>query len=170
MSYNSTPASWATSTYYKKNSRVLYNSKYYYSLEDHTSSGSFDTSKWGGITTFSKTGEEKSEFIWIPSYNNRTNHSPKSKNVRFGDGYEQRSQDGINNELLNFDLSFNDRDLLETEAILNFLFRMKGYLSFVYTAKPPYDTEKLYVCRNYESSQNFFNNYSISASFEEVVL
>lgn len=170
MSYNSTPSSWSVSTDYSKNSRVLYNSKYYYSLEDHTSSSSFDSSKWGGYTTFSKTGQEKPEFIWTPSYNNRVSHAPKSKIIKFGDGYEQRSQDGINNELLSFDFSFNYRGLLEAEAILNFLFRMQGYLSFIYTAKPPYDTQKLYVCRNYDSSQNFFNDYAISATFEEVVV
>lgn len=170
MSYNSTPSTWSSSIYYPKNTRILYNSKYYYSLEDHTSGVSFDSSKWGGYSTFSKTGQEKPEFIWTPSYNNRVSHTPKSKNIKLGDGYEQRSQDGINNELLSFDLSFNDRSLLETEAILNFLFRMKGYLSFIYTAKAPYDTEKLFVCRNYDSAQNFFNNYSVSATFEEVVI
>lgn len=170
MSYNSTPSAWASSTYYQKNARVLYDSKYYYSLGNHTSSASFDSSLWGGYTTLSRTGQEKAEFIWIPSYNTRTSHAPRSKTVRFGDGYEQRTQDGINNELLNFDLTFNDRNLLEAEAILNFLWRMKGYMSFAYTTKAPYDTEKLYVCRNYDSSQTFHNNYTISATFEEVVI
>lgn len=169
MSYDSTPSSWATSTYYSKNSRVLYNSKQYYSLSNHTSGASFDSSLWGGYATFSKTGEEKPEFIWIPSYNKRVNHSPKSKTIKFGDGYEQRTQDGINNELLNISLSFDGRDLLETEAILNFLYRMKGYLGFIYTPSAPYNSQKLYVCRNYEATQVFFNNFSITATFDEVV-
>ena len=170
MSYDTTPFSWAQSTYYQKNTRVIYNSKTYYSLISHTSSSSFETDKWGGYATFSKTGQEKPKFIWIPSYNKSVNHSPKSKTVKFGDGYEQRTQDGINNELLSIDLSFNSRDLYETEAILNFLFRMNGYLSFIFIGNAPYDSEKLFVCRNYNSSPVFYDNFNVSATFEEVVV
>lgn len=59
----------------------------------------------------------------------KTEHKPSIKTVRFGDGYEQRSPNGLNHSQRVFTCDFrveaNDRDSFE-----QFLLRHGGYKSF----------------------------------------
>ena len=65
---------------------------------------------WGGrIETKKSTHSSASltnspHFFWKPSYNMSTTHAPRVKSIKFGDGYEQRFKDGINNSLLSISL------------------------------------------------------------------
>lgn len=140
---------------------------YYYCIVAHTSTSSFDTSKWGGRTAWNS-AYLKPEFIWIPNYNSNMAFEPKVKLTKFGDGYEQRVPDGINNSLLKFNLSFNGRPLHEATAIIHFLKNRNGAESFVFTPHSPFGKTKLYKCPNYTVDFVFFNNYNITAIFEEV--
>lgn len=157
---------WATSTLYQLNDIVFNSPYYYYCIISHTSTASFDSTKFGGTTTFN--GATKPNFIWKPAYNAQTDLSPRVKNIVLGDGYEQRVQDGINNTLLKFNFQFNGRDLSETTAILHFLKQRAGAESFVFTPFAPFGRASLYKCQNYSSEFVFVNNFNVQASFNEV--
>ncbi len=170
--------SWATSTSYNVDDIVKNVDFYHYCLEPHTSpgAGSFDTlynftnnfaNLWGGLA-LDTNGETKPEFIWVPSYNLTVNNNPRVKSIKFGDGYEQRLKDGINNSLLELDLSFENRSLSMTTAILHFLYTRQGTESFLFTPLSPYATQKRFVCRSWTDTFVFYDNYTIRAKFEEV--
>ena len=142
---------------------------YYYCRIPHTSDAvSFDATKWGGRSTWNN-AYYKPEFIWMPNYNSSMDFEPKVKSIKMGDGYEQRTPDGINNSLLKFNLNFNGRPLHEATAIIHFLKVRGGAESFVFTPYAPFGKTKLFKCPNYSVNFEFFNNYAISAVFEEVV-
>lgn len=161
---------WDGTLSYRKNDIVSYNSVYYYALQSISPSAtapSLDPSNWGGTRLLN--GQSRAFFIWTPSYDSPVNSEPKVKVTQFGDGYEQSSQDGINNLLLNFDVTFNERTTVETRAILHFLYARKGVERFIYLPPEPYAEYKLFVCRKWSDSKHFYNNHSIHAVFEERV-
>lgn len=87
--------------------------------------------------------------------------------IKFGDGYEQRVQKGINNDLRTYSVSFNGRKekVKEIEA---FFSRHGGHKSFRWIA-PDRDEEALFVCEKWRPG--FVNglNWQIDTSFREVV-
>ncbi|NAU78407.1 phage tail protein, partial [Klebsiella pneumoniae] len=46
------------------------------------------------------------EFKWRPETAYQVGNEPKVKVAKFGNGYEQRVKDGINNQLKTYQLSF----------------------------------------------------------------
>ncbi len=165
-----TTAAWVTGTVYKQNDIVLYQTRYYYALTDHISAAAFETDLllWGGVAT-DNNSEIKPVFIWIPSYSSPLNSNPKIKKTQFGDGYAQRIKDGINNNLLELDLTFEERYLQESSAIAHFLMIRAGTESFLFTPPPPYARRTRFVCESWNFIPNFYNNNSVRAKFIEVV-
>ncbi len=166
-----TPLAWQNSKIYDKNDIVLEGGYYYYALSNHTShpAQTFEsqkTSLWGGITTVYN--RVKSIFIWNPSYNLEINNKPFLKSIKFGDGYEQVSPDGINNQLLNINLNFDNKDYNEFAAISHFLYARAGSESFVFIPPNPLSKIKLFRCEEWNGSFNFLGNSSIRATFKEV--
>lgn len=165
---------WVTSKVYRKNDIVLFKdvlgaSTFFYCVVPHTSTGSSPAaSYWGGAVTLDSVSN-KPFFFWTPSSNLSISQDPAVKIVRFGDGYEQRIRDGLNNNRLKLDLNFEKRDSQETAAIIHFLSIRGGSESFAFTLPEPYSIVRLMVCRNWTNNYNFSNNYSIKATFEEVV-
>lgn len=154
-----------TNTIYNINDIVRYQGLFYYSLI-RQSSGTFDSSKWGGIINYN--GTNRPNFIWTPAYNSSLTIKPNVKTVQFGDGYSANSPDGINNILLPFNLTFDKRDNSETKAILHFLNQRKGAESFIYQPPFPYNINKIFICKNWDFSTIFENNHTIRAEFIEV--
>lgn len=161
---------WASATLYSKHDIVTNGDYHYYALTPHTSGPTFagDAAYWGGVTT-DENGATKTEFIWTPSYNSTVNNQPKVKAIQFGDGYEQRIQDGINNVLLEIDFAFESRGIAEATAILHFLYTRQGVEPFMYSPPPPYNRAKRFVCPQWGDTANFFENISVRAKFKEVV-
>ena len=79
---------------------------YYYALQPSLDESPFSSSGkpklssqyWGGHNRVNKV--IRPQFIWKPSYNATVEHAPRVIAVSFGNGYEQRSQDGIYNGCL----------------------------------------------------------------------
>ena len=147
--------------------------KYYYSTSNNNlaNTPSSDSPLWGGVTVASN-GKNKPKFIWNPSYNTTVGHSPKTVNIVFGNGYEQRFQDGIFNDLIKLSLRFEHRDIKESKAINHFLKARKSVESFIFEDLPePHNDagyKKLFVCKSWNSEFVFYNNYTISAEFIQV--
>lgn len=158
--------SWTPSTFYYKNKILTYNNLYYYVMFDYTSSSlivnDINAGNLGGYIW--DRGESKPYFQWKPNYNFENTNEPRVKNIQFGDGYSQRTPDGINNLLLNYQFSFQG-DLHATTAILHFLTIRNGVESFCFIPPAPRGQIGRFVCQNWKDKQTFNNNYTISANF-----
>tara|TARA_Y100000310_G_C20664437_1_gene806655 strand:+ start:945 stop:1547 length:603 start_codon:yes stop_codon:yes gene_type:complete len=151
---------------------------YYYALRTSTGSSPFNATTrkpilysqdWGGNTKVNRIPRPR--FIWKPSYNATVDHSPRVITVAFGNGYEQRAQDGIYNGLINFSATFEMRTEKEARAIVQFLRARRGTESFGMQHLPPIYADagfqKLFVCSSFNSTFTFFDNYTVKATFLE---
>ncbi|MDC9154289.1 phage tail protein [Escherichia coli] len=101
------------------------------------------------------------EFHWLPEDGMKTENKPSIKTVRFGDGYEQRSPNGLNHSLRVFTCDFkveaNERDSFE-----KFLARHEGYKSFFW--RPPGINRKIrVVCRTWSATEHItYTDFRVS--------
>ncbi len=109
----------------------------------------------------------------------------RMNSVQYGDGYEQRSLDGINNLPLHLTFSFTNRSLAVIKEIENFFKGGSTILSsslgggtyvydrtpeeyFFYTAPEPYnDVVRKWVVKEWIVTANESNNYTISGEWIE---
>lgn len=163
---------WAASTTYEIDDIVFYNNTYYYCLVRHTSASSFltdfNSSYWGG--TFNYKGVTKPYFHWKISYGYNVDIKPNIKTIQFGDGYAQKMADGLNNILLPFNLSFEDRGLQEITAILHFLSSRGGYQKFYWIPPAPWNVVKIFTCPQWTPTQAFYDKYNLTCNFQEEVI
>lgn len=144
--------------------------KYYYALIDvPTSTPITSSGHWGGYIDVK--GQNKPYFLWTPAYNLNVNHQPRANVVVFGNGYEQRSPDGIFNSLIKLDVSFDMRNQAEARAIIHFLKARRGIESFIIKHLPPIYADsnynKKFYCSNFNSNFAFHDNYTMKATFVE---
>ena len=164
---------------YQKNDTVEHNGHFWYALKDIDTLTTPPTppatsTSWGGvIQTFKSTHSLSPKivsphFLWKPSYNLSATHAPRVKSIKFGDGYEQRFKDGINNSLLDLKLTFDGRDEREAAAILHFLEARNGVDFFFFRTPSPYNSLSKFTCTDFSSTIVFKNNLNVSATFNQV--
>mgnify|MGYP006277525375 CR=1 FL=1 len=113
-----------------------------------------------------------SDWNYVPDRGLKKNSQPRIREVRFGDGYTQRVQDGINYMNESWDLSFNNRTFTDINAMVTFLETKGAVLAFTWT--PPGGSEVKVICRNWsvDTIQHTGTNSSsyggLSATFERV--
>lgn len=106
-------------------------------------------------------------FDWAESDRSSIDTTPRVKAVAFGDGYEQRAPDGLNNLAQEFPLSFDDVDNDIGDAIIAFLEARGGYEAFDWT--PKWATTAVRVkCPNWSRSIASAVSCNISAKFVRV--
>lgn len=81
-------------------------------------------------------------FTWCPVPGASVDYEYSTRAAQFGDGYEQESGSGINNERQVWSLTF-DGNKQRTDAILDFIRKHKGYKYFLWT--PPDSLEQIKV-------------------------
>jgi phage-related protein len=159
--------------------------EFHYAILDHTSiagssgssgssgtTGDFpdDLQNWDGILNVG--GERLPHFFWRPDFGMTYNIKPVVKTISFGDGYESVQKVGVNNMVLNLNLTFSNRSYKETISILHFLKNRKGYGPFIFIPSPPFGTfvssPKRFICRSWANKMIFDENNTISASFQEI--
>lgn len=118
------------------------------------------------VATSSASGALSLPFTWLPSYNAQVDSEPRNLSNSFGDGYEQRVGDGINNDMLKWSLRFDVRSIAETNLIRTFLKTRGGIESFDWT--PPIGLAGKFLCRKWSANASGPLTYDISAVFEEV--
>ena len=128
-------------------------------------------SRWDGYILLN--GVLYPNFWWKPSYNAQVNSKPKVTTVQFGNGYQQRISDSINNNLIQLDLAFENRSEKETVSILNFFEERKAQESFVYNIseiflKPLSKLSTRFICPEWSSSYVSYGIYNITATLSEV--
>lgn len=77
------------------------------------------------------------------------------------------SKDGINYNLLEFNISFKKRSTQEARAILKFLDDKAGFKIFKYTLPQPYNKTIDVYCPEWSHTYNFENNHDVSVKFIE---
>ena len=105
-------------------------------------------------------------FTWVPDYSAKLTMKPRVRSVQFGDGYMQRSADGINTNPRAPALQFSNRTDSEADAIIAFLDSRGGVESFDYT--PPGGAAGKYICQEYDRTQVSYNVATVTASFKQV--
>lgn len=105
-------------------------------------------------------------FTYVPSYPAQAVREPKTRNAKYGDGYEMRQEEGINSLAEVWDLQFMNRDTTEGDAIDTFLITQKGGIPFDWTT--PKGVAGTFICRNWTYNKDKGNLISITARFEQV--
>ena len=104
-----------------------------------------------------------------PSYGQRKSSRPKTRTIRFADGYEHRLLFGLAQHQnpkeysLTFDVSETDADTIETFLDA----RANDSDSFTFTP-PGESSSSEFVCENWTKSIPFNNRAEIRATFREV--
>ena len=94
--------------------------------------------------------------------------APRVKTSRFGDGYEQRVADGINNILQKWQISFTRRSEIDIDYVYDFLRARGGVESFDWTPRGE-ATARIFVCRKWNRKFDVYNVVQgISFTLEEV--
>jgi phage-related protein len=176
--YDTVPTWLIGSTYNKYDIVKGTDTRYYYSVIDSNLAQNPITTtnlqvEWDGYIVLN--GILVPNFFWKPSYNSKINNRPRVKINQFGNGYQQRSADGLNFDLIEFSLSFQNRKEKETLSILHFLNERRGKDSFIYNLPSIYSKNSTtlnsrFICLDWSVIYISFDNYSIEALFNQVVI
>lgn len=97
---------------------------------------------------------------------------PRVRKMVFGDGYEQRAVDGINNLTETYNLTFSNRTKAETDDIIAFLDSKAGVTLFNFTVPDTNSSgsEKTIkvVCDTYSQTYSYDDFYTCTATFRRV--
>ena len=76
------------------------------------------------------------------------NKTPRVLKVVFGDGYQQRAQDGINHNPQRWRVTFNKRSGTDVEGVYDFLEARGGVDYFLWTPRGE-DSARKFICPSY---------------------
>ena len=102
-----------------------------------------------------------------PKYNYTITRQPAVNVISFGDGFEQRLTEGLNQNPITLNLKF---DLSQTDSTtaVNFLnARITDGASFTFLV-PNENVTKNFVCLSYNTAIPFLNRVTLTCSFKEV--
>ena len=99
-------------------------------------------------------------------------NKPKVFTAEFGDGYEQRVAQGINNLEQEFSVGFATRPKAEADDIIGFLESTNGVTAFNFTfadtnASGNEETVKVYV-KTFDQKWDYDDYYTCTATFKRV--
>jgi len=164
-------------TFYFKNINLEYLNKYFYCIQDNTSS---DLNKPSGDD-----GEEfwTKSFLWRPDYGAKFSFSNDVRVKNFGDGYNRTYIQGLNSMRLSIAYSFSNLTTKKASAIIHFLQQVSELRSSSFTADDkgnplssslidyfnlelpfPYK-QKLVTVEDFSHKENYINNHSLDISF-----
>ena len=100
------------------------------------------------------------------------NSKPVIHHAKFGDGYEQRLANGINNLEETYSISFNNRTKEEIDDIVAFFENKAGVTAFTYTVPDTNESGNevaiKVVCSDWKKTYTFGDYYSATATFKRV--
>jgi phage-related protein len=106
-------------------------------------------------------------FPWRPDRGYIEQSRARVLEAKFGDGYAQRTPDGLNNIDVELSMTFSDRPVAEIESILTFLQAHRGSVSFQWA---PLDGEfHLYVCSEWSKDWTADTHWTLNATFNRDV-
>ena len=112
--------------------------------------------------------------VVVPDKTMTKQSTPKVLRASFGDGYEQRIVNGINNIEEEYSVSFRNRLKEDIDDIVVFLDGKGGVTKFPFTIPDSNNTTTTgehtiqVVCENYSTNYEHDNVYSLTATFRRV--
>ena len=112
------------------------------------------------------------EWTYVPDRALGKSSAPRIREVKFGDGYSQRSQDGINYMNEAWNLTFANRSFTDIFNMESFLETKGGTAAFTFQA--PGESEVKVICKNWDVSTvhhtgvNSTSIGTLTATFERV--
>ncbi|EPL03876.1 phage tail protein [Pseudomonas sp. CF161] len=103
-------------------------------------------------------------FTWTPNGDPAATINFRTKSAKFGDGYEQKAADGINNRTQSWPLTFSGQKA-RIKEIMAFLDRQAGATPFYWT--DPLGDQQLYRCAEYQPKAMGGDTYTLTATFEQ---
>jgi phage-related protein len=103
-------------------------------------------------------------FIWQPNYDSKLAQEPSINVTKFGDGYELRSANGINNNAETWTVEFT-RSSATYPDVLTFIQARNGLESFYWMT--PLGQTKVFVCRKWGMVRKE-GHMILSMDFEQV--
>lgn len=83
----------------------------------------------------------------------------------FGDGYSQRTPDGLNVQMEEWTMVWSNVTLAEKNVITNFIDSLQGVGAFYYTM-PGESIQKVWSCDAITATPDGYNNFQLSATFK----
>lgn len=102
-----------------------------------------------------------------PSYGEQKRSAPNVRQVIFGDGYSQRLQFGLNQDLKSYTFRWRNISKVQATVIEDFLEARGGTESFDYTP-PAESSARKFLCTSWTKSIPYVNRATINAVFREV--
>ena len=105
-----------------------------------------------------------------PKYGFKVTAEPRVRNVQFGDGYEMRVRDGINNTPRVWGLTFANRTKEDIDKLYKFMNTLASVDTAKLTVPNSVDGEETVtvVLEGYSRTLSYDNFYSLSCSAREV--
>lgn len=101
------------------------------------------------------------------SYGSSRSLSHRVLSAEFGDGYSQRTADGLNTAVESWDVTWNNLTLANGRLLTKYLSTRRGYRSFKWT--PPNEARyKVWICESFSDQPVTYNVRTISAKFKRV--
>ena len=82
--------------------------------------------------------------------------APSVRVSKFGDGYEQRAKNGLNNNRQKWTIAFTKRSGVDIQSVYDFLEARGGDESFFWTPRSE-ATPRIFVCRKYTRRFDYYN-------------
>jgi phage-related protein len=106
---------------------------------------------------------------FLPSSQTQGSYDPRTLETSYGNGYEQRSADGLNANLQKWNVLWENRSLTELGTVNTFFKSKGGYIAFTWTPLPPFDGTELRVkCKHWDWTYAGGQVVGITATLEEV--
>ena len=102
-----------------------------------------------------------------PSYPATKASNPNVRVTQFGDGYQQRTTFGLNQNAKTWTFNWNNITEAESDVFEAFLDARGGVESFDYTP-PNESTSYKYICKSWNKTLNLPNRANLTATFIEV--
>ena len=102
-----------------------------------------------------------------PTYGTTKNSAPNIRIAQFGDGFQQRSTFGINQNLKVYNFTWSNISESDSDLIEDFLDARAGVENFDYTPAGESASKKM-ICRQWNKTIPYLNRATIRAAFEEV--
>lgn len=104
-------------------------------------------------------------FNYQVDYSSKSSAQPRVLLAQFGDGYEQRSGDGINTNPKSWPVTItrDSATIMTIEALMD---QWAGVTAFLWIT--PRNTVARFVCRQYDTTYDDFNKSVFTGTFEQV--
>ncbi len=110
--------------------------------------------------------------VRIPDKSMQRSAKPRVHLATFGDGYEQRIANGINNLVESYSVSFNNRTKAEIDDIVAFFENKAGVTAFTFTVPDTNESGNevaiKVVCDTWNKTYTVGDYYSATATFRRV--